>query len=80
MWNEPPTDQLASVPKLYATENTPLEDKLIYLHFFICGCDWYIAEFDGEEIKIISMPNGATSPLMSSKPLKSKVFLKLIVK
>ena len=50
MWNEPTSDQLASVPKLYATEKTPLEDKLIYIHFFIGGCDWYIAEFDGEDL------------------------------
>jgi hypothetical protein len=27
-----------------------LKDKLIYLHFFIGGCDWYIAEYDGEDL------------------------------
>jgi hypothetical protein len=50
MWNEPTKEQLAKIPKLYETEKTPLKDKLIYLHFFIGGCNWYIAEFDGEDL------------------------------
>jgi hypothetical protein len=50
MWNEPIKEQLAKIPRLYETEDIPLKDKLIYLHFFIGGCDWYIAEFDGEDL------------------------------
>lgn len=50
MWNIPTEERLAKMPKLYETEHVPLEDKLIYLHFFIASCDWYIAEFDGEDI------------------------------
>lgn len=50
MWNEPTREQLAKLPKLYETENLPLKDKLIHLHFFIGGCDWYISEFDGEDL------------------------------
>ena len=50
MWNIPSQEQLSSIPRLYETESTPLPDKLIYLHFFIGGCDWYIAEWDGEDI------------------------------
>ena len=50
MWNEPNQEQLARIPRLYATEGQPLEDKLIYLHFFIGACDWYISEFDGQDI------------------------------
>ena len=50
MWNTPTTDRLSKIPKLYETEHIPLQDKLIYLHFFIGGCDWYIAEFDGENL------------------------------
>ena len=50
MWNVPSKERLAKIPKLYETENTPLNDKLIYLHFFIGGCDWYIAEYDGEDL------------------------------
>ena len=41
---------LDKVPKLYETETIPLKEKLIYLHFFIGGCDWYIAEYDGDNI------------------------------
>ena len=50
MWNTPTEKKLAKIPKLYETESIPLKDKLIYLHFFIGGCDWYIAEFDGDDI------------------------------
>ena len=50
MWNTPNKERLAGVPKLYETENIPLKDKLIHLHFFIGGCDWYISEYDGEDI------------------------------
>jgi hypothetical protein len=50
MWNEPTKLRLAKIPKLYTTENTQLKDKLIYLHFFMTASDWYICEFDGEDI------------------------------
>jgi len=50
MWNVPTKERLAKIPKLYETEHTPLKDKIVYLHFFIGGCDWYIAEFDGKDL------------------------------
>jgi hypothetical protein len=50
MWNEPAKERLAKIPRLYETEKVPLKGKLIYLHFFIGGCDWHIAEFDGEDL------------------------------
>ncbi len=50
MWNEPSKEQLAKIPRLYVTEYIPLKEKQIYLHFFIGGCDWYIAEFDGDDL------------------------------
>jgi hypothetical protein len=50
VWNEPSKEQLARIPKLYETENVPLKEKQIYLHFFIGGCDWYICEYDGEDL------------------------------
>ena len=50
MWNTPTREQLDQIPTLYETENVPTEDKLIHLHFFIGGCDWYIAEYDGEDL------------------------------
>jgi hypothetical protein len=50
MWAKPTKTMLKRVPKLYATEGTPMAEKKVYLHFFIGGCDWYITEFDGEDI------------------------------
>lgn len=50
MWNTPAEDRLSKIPRLYETEHTPLQEKLIYLHFFIGGCDWYVAEYDGEDL------------------------------
>jgi len=50
MWNTPTKERLAKIPRLYDTEAIPLRDKLIHLHFFISGSDWYIAEYDGNEL------------------------------
>lgn len=50
MWNEPSKERLAGIPRLYETEEIPLQDKMIHLHFFIGGCDWFIAEFDGDDL------------------------------
>ena len=47
MWNKPTKKQLEKIPRLYDTEYTPFKDKIIQMHFFIGGCDWYIAEYDG---------------------------------
>ena len=45
MWNEPSDVELGKLPGLYETESTPLEDKIIQMHFFLGGCDWYAAEY-----------------------------------
>ena len=50
MWNLPHKSEFSQIPELYQTENIALKDKIIYLHFFIGSCDWYIAEFDGEDL------------------------------
>jgi hypothetical protein len=50
MWNIPSEERLARIPRLYETEHVPLPDKMIHLHFFIGGCDWYIAEYDGADL------------------------------
>lgn len=50
MWNTPALNQLNEIPRLYETEETALADKLVFLHFFIGGSDWYITEYDGEDI------------------------------
>ena len=49
MWNEPTPKQLAKLPKLHETGNTPTEEIIIYLHFFIGGSDWDVSEFDGKD-------------------------------
>ena len=50
MWNIPSQERLNSIPRLYQTESTPLQNKIVYLHFFIGGCDWYVCESDGDEL------------------------------
>lgn len=46
MWSKPTEKQLAKIPAIYSTEETPLQDKMIHMHFFLGGCDWYAAEYD----------------------------------
>ena len=48
MWNTPTKNSLATIPDLYETEKISLKDKIIHQHFFIGGCDWYVAEYDKE--------------------------------
>ena len=50
MWNEPTPEQLAKLPKLYETEKVPLRDKPIYIHFFRGSCDWFMTEYDREDL------------------------------
>ncbi|MCK4347831.1 MAG: hypothetical protein KAW47_04365 [Thermoplasmatales archaeon] len=49
MWNTPTKSALTKIPRLYETEGIEAKDKLIHLHFFVGGSDWYIAEYDGEK-------------------------------
>ena len=49
MWNEPTKEQLEEIPGIYETKNIPLMSKLIYQHFYIFECDWYIAEYDKDD-------------------------------
>ena len=48
MWNKPSKAQLSRIPEIYATEEIETDDKIIHMHFFIGGCDWWVTEFDGE--------------------------------
>ena len=45
----PPGDILSQIPPLYGTENTPPEDKIIFVHYFSAGSDHYIAELEQRE-------------------------------
>jgi hypothetical protein len=49
MWNKPSDAQLAKLPAFYSTEEVSLKDKVIGMHFFIGGCDWYATEYSPEE-------------------------------
>lgn len=50
MWNTPTEERLNQIPRLYETDHIKLGDKLVYLHFFIFGSDWYITEYDGSDL------------------------------
>ncbi len=52
MHNPPPQKVLDQVPGLYANEKTqtPLADIIIHAHFFVAGFDWWIAEYNGDDI------------------------------
>ncbi len=49
MWNKPGREELARIPAFYSSEQVPIEEKMILLHFFIGGCDWYAAEYSPDE-------------------------------
>ena len=50
MWNEPSVEELNQLPRLYETEDVPLSEKVIRMHCFLGGCDWYLAEYDGQDL------------------------------
>jgi len=53
MWNTPTKDQLSRIPRCSSQlENGDLEtrDIVMYLHFFLGACDWWIAEYDGDDV------------------------------
>jgi len=37
---------MQSIPVIYATEAVDLADKQLHVHYFVGGCDWYVAELD----------------------------------
>ena len=48
MWNKPTAQDLKDIPAFYATEKIPPADKVIHMHFFMGGCDWYACEYNPE--------------------------------
>jgi len=52
MLNPPSQKILTQLPPLYSTEKaqTSTEDITIHLHFFVASCDWWIAEYDGDDL------------------------------
>lgn len=50
MWNIPSKERLEKIPRFHKTRKIPLKDRLVYLHFFIRGFNWYVFEFDGKDL------------------------------
>jgi hypothetical protein len=46
MWNKPTENQLSKLPELYSSGHLPIMEKVIHMHFFLGGCDWYAAEYE----------------------------------
>ncbi len=46
MWNEPSLEELAKLPRLYETEDVPVEEKVVRMHFVLGSADWYVTEYD----------------------------------
>ena len=36
---------LEGLPALYSTEEVSLDEKVVHMHFFLGGSDWYAAEY-----------------------------------
>lgn len=49
MWNKPSINQLNKLPKLGEQDSEHTKDVIIYGHFFMGACDWFVSEFDGED-------------------------------
>ena len=49
MWNEPSEQELEKLPKLYEIESVGLDEKVMQMHFFFGGSDWYVAEYDRKD-------------------------------
>lgn len=42
----PTAQEVAGIPRMYATEDVRAADKILHLHYFVGGCDWWFAEYD----------------------------------
>jgi len=49
MWNKPTDADLSKIPAFYTTEDVPFKEKVMYMHFFLGGCDWYACEYSPTE-------------------------------
>ena len=45
----PAPEVLEASPALYATEGVAEADKVVYLHYFVGACDWWVVELDSIE-------------------------------
>lgn len=45
MLNAPTAQELSIIPPLYYTEQVPIPEKFVYLHFFFNDSHWYAVEY-----------------------------------
>ena len=45
----PGPDVLAAIPSLYGTESVRAREKVVHLHYFAGGSDWWLVEFNPED-------------------------------
>ena len=46
MINRPTESELAQLCEIPAAENTPLEERVVHMHFFLGNSAWYMAGYD----------------------------------
>ena len=46
MINRPTESELLKLARIKINKNTPLEERVIHMHFFLDGHDWYVSEYD----------------------------------
>jgi hypothetical protein len=46
MINRPSESELLKLAQIETDKDTPLEDRVIHMHFFLDGHDWYLSEYD----------------------------------
>ncbi len=49
MWIKPSRESMRKIPGLYKTGDIELQDKLIYIHFYLLDSHWFVAESDGRD-------------------------------
>ena len=50
MWNTPTEAQLATIPRPGSQSEIKPENVIIYMHFFVGACDWWISEYNGDDV------------------------------
>ena len=46
----PTIDDLKQLPRLRPKKEISYEETIIYYHLYISKCEWFVAEFDGEDL------------------------------
>ena len=49
MRNKPAESELAELCEIPMAEDSPLEERVIYMHFFLGNSDWYVAGYDPQK-------------------------------